>query len=50
MIKRIVIALGLALLAAGVPAVRSAVIAGIDEAKPTVATAGGYADPDKAAR
>ena len=50
MLKRIVIALGLALLAAGVPAVRKAVVAQIDARQPAVATAGGYADPEKAAR
>jgi len=50
MIKRVLIALGLALLAALVPPVRDAVVAGIDEAQPAVATAGGFANPDKAAR
>jgi hypothetical protein len=50
MIKRIVIALGLALLAAGIPAMRNAVLAQIDPAQPAVATAGGYANPEKAAR
>ena len=50
MIKRIAIALGLALLAAGVPAVRNAVIARIDASQPAVTTAGGYADPERAAR
>jgi len=50
MIKRVVIAFVLALLAAAVPPVRNAVVARIDEAQPAVATAGGFADPDKAAR
>jgi hypothetical protein len=50
MIARIVIALGVALLAAAVPALRGAVLAQIDPAQPAVATAGGSADPDKAAR
>jgi hypothetical protein len=50
LLKRIVIALGLALLAVGIPSVRSAVVAQIDARQPAVATAGGFADPEKAAR
>ena len=50
MIKRVVIAMGLALLAVGVPAVRNAVVAHIDASQPAITTAGGFADPEKAAR
>jgi hypothetical protein len=50
MIKRIAIALGLALLAVAIPAVRETILARINASQPAVTTAGGFADPEKAAR